>query len=163
MKLCYFLQTVKGAPLWYNFTLYSYGPFDSNVLADLGTAESFGAVRSSVTYYPGGYGYLIRKAERGDAIIESSKAFLDSQRGALDWVVAEFGYLSSGTLELQSTLVFVDREAQQKKETLTLLELAKQVKEIKPHFRQEFILENAQILYTKGLLHSSKPATGNAR
>ena len=162
MKLCYFLQTVKDVPLGYNFTLYSYGPFDSNVLADLGTAESFGAVRSSVTYYPGGYGYLIRKADRGDAVMESAKAFLDSQRDAVDWVVSEFGVLSSGALELQSTLVFVDREAAQKTEELTLLELSRRVKAIKPHFQQAFILENAQRLYTKDLLRCSKPECATA-
>jgi hypothetical protein len=162
MKLCYFLQTVKDVPLGYNFTLYSYGPFDSDVLADLGTAESCGAVRSSVTYYPGGYGYLIRKAERGDAVIESAGTFLTAQHDALDWVVSEFGGLSSGALELQSTLVFADREAAQKTEKLTLLELAKRVKEIKPHFQQDFILENALKLWTKNLLLSSQPETATA-
>src|ERR1035438_8492020 len=67
MKLCYFLQVLKGVPFGYRFTLYSYGPFDSNVLADLGTAESLGAVHSTVAYYSGGYGYNIQKAERADA------------------------------------------------------------------------------------------------
>ena len=38
MKLCFFLQESKGVPLGYHFSLYSYGPFDSDVLSDLGTA-----------------------------------------------------------------------------------------------------------------------------
>ena len=54
MKLCYFLQTLKGVPLGYRFTLYSYGPFDSDVLSDLGTAESRKAVSSERkhSYFP---------------------------------------------------------------------------------------------------------------
>ena len=32
MKFCYFLQSLRGVPLSYRFTLYSYGPFDSDVL-----------------------------------------------------------------------------------------------------------------------------------
>ena len=35
MKYMYLLQTVRGLPLNYRFTLYSYGPFDADVLVDL--------------------------------------------------------------------------------------------------------------------------------
>ena len=54
MKFCYLLQVVRGVPLGYHFTLYSYGPFDSGVLSDLSTAETLKAVESSVVYYGGG-------------------------------------------------------------------------------------------------------------
>lgn len=162
MKLCYFLQVVKGVPLGYHFTLYSYGPFDSNVLADLGTAESLGAVDSTVVYYPGGYGYNIQKAGRGDSVLASGADFLARHRVALDWVVAEFGTLTSANLELQSTIVFADRESFRKCETLTLEELARLVREIKPHFQVTSILEHASRLYDKGLLKSAKPATATA-
>src|SRR5450432_1407815 len=71
MKFCYLLQTVRQVPLGYRFTLYSYGPFDSEVLSDLGTAEAMHAVKSNVVSYPGGYGYRIQKSERADATIGS--------------------------------------------------------------------------------------------
>ena len=61
MKFCYLLQTVRQVPLGYRFTLYSYGPFDSDVLSDLGTAVQ----------YLGGYGYRIRKSDRAEATIEA--------------------------------------------------------------------------------------------
>ena len=63
MKLCYFLQEVKNVPLGYHFTLYSYGPFDSDVLSSLGTAETLKAISSETVYYAGGYGYQIKKGE----------------------------------------------------------------------------------------------------
>src|ERR1035441_6613129 len=90
MKLCYFLQVLKGVPLGYRFTLYSYGPFDSNVLSDLGTAESLGALKSSIEYYSGGYGYRIQKAELGDMVLRRSADFLEKYRADLDWVISEF-------------------------------------------------------------------------
>ena len=48
MKICYLLQTLGDVPLGYHFTLYSYGPFDSDVLADLASAEVLGGVSSRV-------------------------------------------------------------------------------------------------------------------
>ena len=47
MKYMYFLQTLRAVPLGYNFSMYSYGPFDSDVLADLSTAEAMNLVSSS--------------------------------------------------------------------------------------------------------------------
>ncbi len=67
MKYCYFLQTIRKVPLGYSFSLYSYGPFDSDVLSDLGSAEALGGVKTRVEYHPGGYGYRIEKGERTDA------------------------------------------------------------------------------------------------
>ena len=34
MKYMYFLQTLRGVQLGYNFSMYSYGPFDADVLSD---------------------------------------------------------------------------------------------------------------------------------
>jgi hypothetical protein len=162
MKLCYFLQVLRGVPLGYHFTLYSYGPFDSNVLSDLGTAESLGAVHSTLEYYPGGYGYNIQKAERGDAVLAEGADFLGKYRAAMDWTIGEFGNLGSASLELQSTIVFADREAARNSQKLTLQNLAKRVGDVKPHFQEAVILESAAHLYEKGLLQSAKPATARA-
>ena len=43
MKLAYFRQTVKEVPLGYNFRLYTYGPYDGDVLTDLSQAEAMRA------------------------------------------------------------------------------------------------------------------------
>jgi hypothetical protein len=57
MKLAYLLQTVKGAPLGYNFRLYTYGPFDGDVLNDIRQAESMHAIVSTMIPFDGGGGY----------------------------------------------------------------------------------------------------------
>ena len=43
VKLPYLFQELYGVSLGYDFRLYTYGPFDSDVLHDLGSAESLGA------------------------------------------------------------------------------------------------------------------------
>src|SRR6516164_9081486 len=57
MKCLYFLQTVRHVPLGYHFRLYTYGPFDSDVLSDLSLAERFGLVESKLSQFSGGYRY----------------------------------------------------------------------------------------------------------
>jgi uncharacterized protein len=162
MKFCYLLQTVKHVPLGYRFTLYSYGPFDSDVLSDLGTAENLEAVKASVVQYSGGYGYRISKADRAEATIESGIGLLGSHASDIDWVIAEFGSHGSADLELESTVVYVDREAERRGERLTIAELAGRVKDVKPHFKEAYITEKANNLYDKKVLLSSAPATTHA-
>ena len=152
MKLCYFLQVLKGVPLGYRFTLYSYGPFDSDVLSDLGTAESFHALESSLEVYSGGYGYSIRKGTRGDKCIEAGQMFLSNNQEAIDWVLSEFGTHSSAVLELEATIIYVDREAMVKSRTISKQEMARQVHDVKPHFSEDTISAAVDTLSGKGLL-----------
>ncbi len=152
MKLCYFLQVLKGVPLGYRFTLYSYGPFDSDVLSDLGTAESFHALESSLEVYSGGYGYSIRKGSAGDKCIEAGQMFLTNNHEAIDWVLSEFGTHSSAALELEATIIYVDREALMKLR-ISKQEMVRQVHDVKPHFAEDMISAAVDTLSGKGLLH----------
>ena len=155
MKFCYLLQTVRKVPLQYRFTLYSYGPFDANVLSDLGTAENIEAVKSEELQYRGGYGYRIRTAERTRATIKAGIGLLEPHARDIDWVIAEFGSLGSADLELESTIVFVDREAARKPEEISIRELASRVKQVKPRFAESYIAEKAVELSAKGMLMAS--------
>lgn len=155
VKLCYFLQTVRKVPLGYRFTLYSYGPFDSNVLADLGSAENVHAVQSKIVSYPGGYGYEISPGERGDSARLIGKEFLDQHHDDINWVLKEFGAHSSADLELESTIVYVDREAARNSQPQSIEILAQRVRDVKPRFKEEYIQGKAAQLQDKGLLMST--------
>src|SRR5437879_13176120 len=76
MKYCYFLQIVCGVPLGYRFSLYSYGPFDSDVLSDLDVVEPMAGVKSSVEYFSGGYGYCIESGEHASCYKRLGDAFV---------------------------------------------------------------------------------------
>ena len=156
MKFCYFLQTLRRVPLGYSFSLYSYGPFDSDVLADLGAAEAVGGVVSRIVYYPGGYGYQIEPGTNAGSAKFWGTEFLNRHEADLDWVIAEFGKLSSAQLELAGTIVYSDREAAAKLEQLSAGELSQRVHDVKPRFSPEQILGMVNDLNSREFLKSLK-------
>lgn len=155
MKFCYFLQTLRDVPLGYRFTLYSYGPFDSDVLADLDTAEALSAVESTVVPYQGGYGYEIKPSRQSEAALRSAVQFLEKYEKDIDWVVGEFRGLNSAALELVSTIIYVDQEAVSARKSLKIDDLIQRVKYVKPHFTERQIRSHAENLAAKSLLHST--------
>jgi len=154
MKYCYFLQTLKRVPLGYAFSLYSYGPFDSNVLSDLDTAEALGAVKTHPVYYAGGYGYQIEAGQKAETAKRWGSEFLDTYGDRIDWVLAQFGSLNAAQLELASTIVYSDREAAKRFEKLSVEELARRVNDVKPHFSLSQIVNLTTDLRGRKLLAS---------
>jgi uncharacterized protein len=154
MKYCYFLQTLRRVPLGYSFTLYSYGPFDSDVLADLDFAETLGAVKTNIEYYPGGYRYRVKPGDRTEAAKKRSQPFLGQHEADIDWVVAQFGNLSAAQLELASTIVYCDREAIVRCEQLSLDRLTQYVRDVKPRFSPTEIEGMVLDLRGRGVLKS---------
>jgi hypothetical protein len=155
MKYMYLLQTVRGVPLGYHFTLYSYGPFDSDVLVDLSVAEAFEAVESELELYSGGYGYKIRPADNSKWLEKRFEKFLTRYHKDVDWVINRFGSLTSAELELVGTIVYVDREVVSGKRRLDLVQVARMVHEVKPHFSQDKVLKYARQLANDRLLRAS--------
>jgi hypothetical protein len=159
MKLAYLLQTVKGVPLGYDFRLYTYGPFDSDVLYDLGAAESLGAMKSEMITFPSGsgYGYEFSAGANADFILQKAPAALRGHETAIRWALEEFGSKSAAELELLTTIVYADREAAQRQEQLTVSQLARVVGEVKPHFPEQFITKKIGELTQKHLLLALAP------
>lgn len=150
MKYCYFLQTLRAVPLGYNFSLYSYGPFDSAVLSDLGEAETLGLIAE--TPMPAGYGYRIKNCLSDEDLKELTGQFLDDHRADVDWVIAEFGAASTQDLELDSTIVYIDREASDAGARHSIDELTRRVREVKPRFNENVIRKHVEALREKDVL-----------
>ncbi len=91
MKCMYLLQTLAGLKLGYQFRLYTYGPYDGQVLDDLSVAEALGAVRSKAFDWQGGTGYVITAGPSSEAALTRARRYLDSASKAIDWVVNKFG------------------------------------------------------------------------
>lgn len=151
MKLMFFLQELKGLPLGYSFRIYTYGPYDAQVLADLKVAESVGAVRSEYFDWEGGSGYVI-KAGKKPTLSEDDEKLVSSFRDEVDWVAKEFGDLSATDLEVESTVFFVAKSAEREKQKISLEVIAKAVRAIKPHHSEGRILKHIERLQEKGLL-----------
>jgi len=154
MKCLFFLKVLKGVPLPYSFSLYTYGPFDSDVLSDLQYAETLGAVRSNITYHSSGYQYEFSRGPTAEKICNRVKEFLSSHENSIEWVVETFGKRSASDLEMASTLIYVDRTLAGHNKRASIDELAKKVHSIKPHLSEENIRKEAAELEEKGLLES---------
>jgi uncharacterized protein len=148
MKLCYFLQELRDVPLGYRFTLYSYGPFDSDVLADLQTAETMGVLSADIEYYSGGYRYHIQPDENGVKTKHLAKAFLEKHREDIEWVTKKFGKSNASDLELLSTIVYINSEQRISERKV----LAEHVKLVKPHFSESHINRQIEWLDANELL-----------
>lgn len=153
MKCLFFLKVVKRVPMPYSFGLYTYGPFDSDVLDDLQYAEALGAVEGALVQYPRGRGYEYQRGPKLGEVEKRAKDFLTNHEQSIDWVLDEFGRRSAIDLEMASTLVYIDRMTNGKKRT-TINELARKVHEVKPHLALDTIKREAHALKGKGLLQA---------
>ncbi len=137
-KMVFLLQEVYGVDCGYDFTLYSYGPFDSQLLGDLDLVESWGCVKvEDAKSSMGGY-RIVPTGERGK-IREKAADFLDSEstRSAMDSLIKDYGGKSARELELRATLVYVDKDLYNRKNGKDLPkkeDLYRIVHEIKPKF-----------------------------
>jgi hypothetical protein len=152
MKYMYFLQTLREVPLGYHFSMYSYGPFDSEVLSDLSSAEALNIVSSTPVSFSGGYGYQIRAGANAEKMKQTIQQFLNDHGDDIDWLFEQFAELSSADLELASTVVFVDREFSEESRHGSSTSILSRVHEIKPHFSTVQIQKFLDSLRAKRLL-----------
>ena len=138
MKLLYLTQVLEHQPFGYEFGLYTYGPYDAQVLEDLKLADVLGAAEQRVEEYDFGRGYRIT-AGAGAAALLAATPLPAASREALDRVVGDFGGRTARELEMIGTVVFLDRLAQRRGEHPTAPELARRVHEVKPHLAETMI------------------------
>ncbi len=154
VKLLYLLQEVRGVPLGYDFRLYTYGPFDSDVLDDLETAQSFQALHVKTVLFPSGYGYEVKAGAKAEALKECVADWLASHRSDLAWAVENFAARSASELELLATIVYIDREFAGQPGPRQLLDLAQRVRVVKPRFVETYVLEKCREAQQMELLSS---------
>jgi len=155
MKYCYFLKELRGVPLGYHFTLYSYGPFDSDVLADLQYAESLKAVESELEVYAAGYGYKLKPGPKAEQLEDRARDFIARYQDDIEAVVETFGGKSASELEMLSTVVYVDREWASIRQPVTMKQVVDEVCEVKPHLDRAQVLKGARWLKDKGFLRAA--------
>lgn len=155
MKLLYFLQELRGVPLGYEFRLFTYGPFDSEVLSDLSSACGQDAVVEKTVLYTRGYGYDITPGPAADDLSRVlDEHWPDAARRA-DEVARTFGDQGAAELELRSTILFIDRELSRSGPAPAGADLAARVRQVKPHFSQETVLQRIAEMKARGWLTCS--------
>ena len=150
MKLCFFLQESRGLPLGYSFSLYSYGPFDSDVLSDLGTAVRLNVLKEGIVYYSSGTGYEYQPGSDIGSVRNLASDFLRENAANIEWAVDTFGNKTAGELELLSSAFFVAKY----QNPADIAHLIDQVELIKPHFSREQIQRGVDELFSLRLLRN---------
>ena len=154
MKLAFLLQTVRGVPLGYRFRLYTYGPYDGDVLDDLGQAEAMRAVESTLVAFSGWYGYEFSAGPECERVRSMAGPDIQRYRDEISWVLGEFGSRSAADLELLSTIVYADRDVLERRRRVCTDELCRLVREIKPRFSEDYVKQSIGLLNDRGILQS---------
>ncbi len=143
-KLVYLLTAIYEVQTGYEHTLYTYGPFSSELASDVETVAAMGGVQ--ITHGTKS-GYEITLGNNGDWICGKSKDFIDSISDKLDILIKDFGEFNAKDLELRSTLIFLA-----KSEMVTIEKLKSQLIELKPYFDEGEVYSTIEELISKGFI-----------
>jgi uncharacterized protein YwgA len=139
MKIIYFLQHVKRLELEYDFDIYTYGPYASDVTDTLDNLISDGFVSSVVHSYRNYSGYALSISETGK---EMMHLLSDEDEKEVQEILTFADGKSAKDLELHATIVFINHLLCVQKGTIASKDdVIKTVHDIKPHFDKKTILE----------------------
>ena len=149
MKMAYLLQELYEVPLGYRFSLYTYGPYSAEVLADLEYAQLRKQVEIEYLGDPQG-GFRITPSEvAGGSNLQNEQIVKHSDM--LDELVEHFGSFNARELELRTTSIFLWRRTRPRKpeDVNTLIEA---VLQLKPHFSDIAIRSAIDDLINAGVI-----------
>lgn len=149
-KLVYFLQELHGVDMGYEFSLYTYGPFSSALMADLDTAKELGVV--SVKYEGPTAGYSIEPGP-SKRIRDKAREFTEQNQKAIEDTVTEFGGRWARELELRATILFVERDAWSSGDEPAAGKVVETVHDLKPHFSDDQIRGALNELVDRGYVN----------
>ncbi|WP_242823540.1 Panacea domain-containing protein [Thermoclostridium stercorarium] len=139
MKYIYILQEVFNIQLGYEFSLYTYGPYCSDVLADLDYTEAIDGVKIySVDLGTGGY--CIKPSKKTDEYIKKSEDFISQNEERINEIIELFGDMTARDLELRTTIIYLYKNYLQNRWEINRYEISDSVRELKPYFSLEEIL-----------------------
>jgi len=145
MKAMYFLQEVYKLPLRYDFSIYTYGPYDEDVMAFLGYAEDEGLINVKPVVDHGYRGYEIT-LQKGDTVLS------EENMAAVEEIAEHFGDYTAKQWELASTIVFAYVSYTENNIEINTDEINEDVRRIKPHFSKEEIEQERKHLEDLNIL-----------
>lgn len=149
MKTIFMLQQVKHVDLGCEFSIYTYGPYNADVMEDIDELVSDGFLSSSVYFYKDYIGYTLSATDSGaKAISDLSNKDTDALKEILDFVKGK----NAKELELYSTIIYVE-DWYMKNEKEDIDAIIKKVHELKPHFSEKVIQKAYTCLSEESFLH----------
>ncbi len=150
MKYLYILQTVYNVPLGYNFGLYTYGPFATEVLDDLDYADANKIIIMETVETAVGTGYSIQSSPE----YEDNNNFASKYNEQLDAMLGIFEDDCAKDLELSATIIYMYRNAKRNKWRTDEDNIVSDVYDVKPYFKKKVIKEEFERLNESGVFHS---------
>lgn len=127
-KAVYFLQTLLNVPTDFDYILYKYGPFSSELRAELASMRADGFLE--LVSQPQPYGPSLRVTPIAEhQLIRRWPKTLKRHEAAIDFVATKLGALGVGNLERLATALWVLREMP----GASTEARAERLHEIKPH------------------------------
>lgn len=143
MKAVFMLQQVKGVKLGYDFSIYTYGPYASDVMADIDNLVEEGFISSTMYPYNNYIGYRLEVTESGTA--ELAKQPMAEPQALKD--ISDFVHgKTAKELELYSTIIYIANLYTKNAWSGGEKSIIEKVKEIKPHFSTDDIQKAYQQL-----------------
>lgn len=136
MKVVFMLQQVKKLNMGYDFSIYTYGPYSSDVTDDVDELISDGLITSTMYPYQNYIGYELNISSEGKSVIQALQQ--DEQvaiKDVLDFVDGK----NAKELELYSTIIYVDDLYTKNGWPNEEGGIVSKVHEIKPHFDERVI------------------------
>jgi len=143
MKIVYLLQQVKQIKVGYNFDIYTYGPYASEVAEHLDNLVYDELVTSCVYCINNYVGYELSVSEKGKERMEELSS--EDQRSIQDILNFADGKTAKD-LELYSTIVFINHLYHTNRLSNGRQRVIEKVHEIKPHFNIDTISDAYNIL-----------------
>lgn len=149
MKTIFMLQQVKHMDLDCEFSIYTYGPYNADVMEDIDELVTDGFLSSSAYSYKDYIGYTLSATDAGTKSVASLK---DADTVALKEILDFVRGKSAKDLELYSTIIYVEDWYLKNDKTHDVAAIIKKVHELKPHFSEETIQKAHTCLSKKKFL-----------
>ena len=146
VKYLFLLQQAYDVPLSYDFEIYTFGPYSSEVMEDINLAKCQDIVSIDTVSYSNHVGYSITARDYSD------KTFSAKYTNEIDELLKLFGDKTVKELELSTTIVYLYRNSKMNKWDCGEDAIAVDVHEIKPHFSIDAIREEYKKLEAAGIL-----------
>ena len=151
MKFAYLLQEVYCIPLGYRFSLYTYGPYSKEVLADLDQAESLGWVHVNMGSDAAGYNITASENSPGPNGFDDHFRQYEHQ---LSRAIEQFGHFRAKELELRTTAAYF-WNLQGTHDDNAVEAVVDAVHDLKPHFTKREIKDAIEELIQNGTIRSA--------
>lgn len=150
MKTIFMLQQVKHIDLGYEFSIYTYGPYDAAVMEEIDELVSDGLLSSTVYHYKDYIGYTLSITDSGVKAISNSE---DKDTTALKEILDFVRGKSAKDLELYSTIIYVEDWYLKNDKASNVDSIIHKVHELKPHFSEKIIQKAYTCLSEENFLH----------